>query len=41
MLVVVRLATYYEELADEALLPFYCQNTLFASLLNNFIGKYN
>ena len=30
-----------KKLVDEALLPFYCQNTLFASLLNNFIGKSN
>ena len=41
MSVAVRLATNYEELADEALLPFYCQNTLFASLLNNFLFLVN
>ncbi len=27
MFVAVRLATNYEKVADEALLPFYCQNT--------------
>jgi hypothetical protein len=41
MLVAVRLATNYEELANEALLLYYCQNTLFALLLNSFISKYN
>ena len=37
MSVAVRLATNYEKkLADLALLPFYCQNTLVALLLKNF-----
>jgi hypothetical protein len=36
MLIVVRLAPNYEEIADEALLPFYCQNIFIALLLINF-----
>jgi hypothetical protein len=33
MSVAVKLASNYEKIADMALLPFYCQNTLVALLL--------